>query len=77
MSSIKNASQILSELGINMESQGCAIGSNFFGSGSIIESHSPVDGKKIGSVTTGTREDFEAIIEESQIAFKIWGFCFI
>ncbi len=40
--------------------------------GSIIKSESPVDGKKIGTVTGTGREDYEKIVLKAQIAFKEW-----
>ncbi len=51
-----NISRTLSKLGIKNNQQGCSNGSEWFGSGSKIDSFSPVDGSKLGNVSTGTKK---------------------
>ena len=48
---------------------GCSTGNKWFGSGEIIESLSPVDGKLIGKVYCGSKKDFDTIINVSSKAF--------
>ncbi|HEY6063575.1 MAG TPA: aldehyde dehydrogenase family protein, partial [Chitinophagaceae bacterium] len=40
--------------------------------GRTIDSFSPVDGKKIASVTTADKETYEAVIKKAEEAFKMW-----
>ena len=40
--------------------------------GKSIESHSPVDGKKIASVQLADRESYEAVIRKAAEAFPVW-----
>jgi len=72
--SIKSNSiqSILEKLGISEHNQGCSTGLEHFGSGSTINSISPVDGKLIGQTSTGTAEDYERIIKTARKAFKTW-----
>lgn len=65
-------SSILAELGVGEVSNGTSTGQKSFGSGALIESYSPVDGKLIGKVTTTTAEEYESVISASQEAFKAW-----
>lgn len=64
--------KILSELGISDNNNGVMIGRRSFGSGPSIDSISPTDGKRIASVTSATKEDYEAVMEASQKAFVEW-----
>ncbi len=64
--------EILTDLGLQTDNNGTAIGSHFFAGGEIIKSYSPVDGSLIGSVRATTKEDYEKVITEAQAAFKIW-----
>jgi aldehyde dehydrogenase (NAD+) len=41
-------------------------------SGNYIESYSPVDGQLIGKVSETTPEEYEAVIQKAQEAFKVW-----
>lgn len=65
-----NLENVLNQLGISDINQGVSTGSNNFGSGQLIESHSPVDGKYIAKVTTATQEDFDKVITTAKEAFK-------
>lgn len=67
-----NIPAILADLGIQEVNNGSSTGANSFGGGSAFESHSPVDGKKIASVTATTAEEYEKVIQTAQSAFAIW-----
>ena len=66
---IKN---ILSDLGIAENNNGVMIGSRTMGSGPSVGSYSPTDGKLIGSVTTATKDDYEAAVKAASEAFVEW-----
>ncbi|CAN5281076.1 aldehyde dehydrogenase family protein [soil metagenome] len=62
----------LRDLGIEDMNEGTSTGKDFFGSGEIIESYSPVDGALIGKVKATTKEDYEKVMTAATGAFKIW-----
>ncbi len=65
--------KILNELGIEAVNPGVSTGTNSWkGSGSLIESYSPVDGELIASVQTASKADYEKVISQAQEAFKTW-----
>ncbi|MBR9919893.1 MAG: aldehyde dehydrogenase family protein [Bacteroidetes bacterium] len=64
--------QFLKDLGLKEKNAGTWTGLKSTDSGNYIESYSPVDGAFIGSVSQTTREEFEAMIKQSQEAFKAW-----
>ena len=66
-------SSILSELGINDFNQGACSGANKWSSGNqeaIIESINPSTGEVIASVYQASEDDYERIIQDSEIAFN-------
>ena len=65
-------SESLKRLGINELNHGSSTGSESSGGGEKINSYSPVDGALIGSVTSTTQEEYEAIIKTAQAAFSTW-----
>jgi aldehyde dehydrogenase (NAD+) len=65
-------SKILSELNLKEHNHGCSTGAESFGNGPTIDSYSPVDGSKIGSVSTCTEEDYYKVLDKAQAAFKVW-----
>ena len=67
--SIKEA---LSALGIKEENNGTSTGSEFFGSGEMLSSFSPVDGELIGKVSTTTTDDYQKVITKAKEAFLTW-----
>ena len=69
MNTIKNS---LDLLGVKKTNHGTSVGLNSYGSGKEITSFSPVDGKKIGSVTETTVEEYEVVIQTALAAFKTW-----
>ncbi len=60
----------LESLGLKELNNGVSTGSINFGSGEVIESYSPVDGKLIGKVTTATKEDFEKVMQSATNAYQ-------
>ncbi|GAA4520424.1 L-piperidine-6-carboxylate dehydrogenase [Sphingobacterium thermophilum] len=62
----------LSSLKLSESNLGSSTGSNWFGSGSKIDSYSPTDDKLIGSVLSTTREEYEKVIQEAERAKAIW-----
>jgi len=67
----KNSIQeILKDLGLKQVNQGTSTGQNYFGSGDIISSYSPVDGALIAKVATTSKEDFEKVTQTASEAFK-------
>ncbi len=62
----------LQELGLQKENAGTSTGMTSSNSGQYIESHSPVDGAFIGSVSQTTREEYDKVIETAQTAFQTW-----
>ena len=62
----------LKQLGVKEINEGTSTGSNWFSHGELIESYSPVDGRLIAKVKTTTKEDYEAMMNMAQEAFKSW-----
>ena len=63
---------VLNALDIKPQNYGTSTGSKWTNSNKIIDSFSPVDGKKIGAVSVTTKDDFEKIINTASSAFKVW-----
>ncbi len=72
MSNDYGIQEALKQLGIQETNLGTSTGKSFFGKGEIFESHSPVDGKLIGKITSTTKDDYEKMMALSQSAFKDW-----
>ncbi len=62
----------LKKLGLKRNNAGTSTGLHDEKSRKYIKSFSPVDGEFIGSVSQTTKEQYEAVIEKAQEAFKIW-----
>ncbi len=62
----------LNILGLDLKNSGTSTGSISFPSSKLIDSISPVDGKKIGSVSKTSSEDYNKVIETAASAFKFW-----
>lgn len=60
----------LERLGIKVNNKGVSYGDAYFGSGEIIKSYSPVDGKLIGEIQMGSKEDYAQVMEKAKAAFK-------
>ncbi len=63
---------ILKSLGLKEVNEGCSTGNNWFASGEVIESYSPVDGKLIGKVKGATKADYLKIVSSAKDAFVYW-----
>ena len=65
--------EFLKKLGIKELNAGSSTGLKWFDADQqILESFSPVDGKKIASVTITSRETYDQVITKAQQAFLIW-----
>lgn len=64
--------EALKALGIKEINHGTSTGSNYFSSGEVLISGSPVDGKTIASVKTTAKADYEQVLDTATKAFKIW-----
>jgi aldehyde dehydrogenase (NAD+) len=64
--------QFLQNLNINDSNSGTSTGVHWIKTSDILESFSPVDGKKIAAVEITTKEAYEQVITKAQEAFKIW-----
>ncbi|MCG2459402.1 aldehyde dehydrogenase family protein [Flavobacteriaceae bacterium F89] len=62
----------LNALGIKYNNKGSSTGSNNFGSGHTLASHSPVDGALIAKMDTTSKEDYEKVVSTATSAFKTW-----
>jgi len=62
----------LEKLGIKEINNGTSTGSDYFSSGEIIDSYSPVDGALIAKVKTTSLNDYEKVMETATEAFPIW-----
>ena len=65
-------SEALKELGLQETNNGTSTGKDFFSTGEVIESYSPVDGSLIGKVKATTKEDYEKVISTASKGFKEW-----
>lgn len=64
---------VLKQLGINPVNTGTSTGTKWLkGKGEIIESFSPVDGKKIASITSTTEKDYREVIKTALSAYPVW-----
>src|SRR6202165_4716139 len=62
-----------SQLKISTVNKGVSTGKDWLDSkGQIIESFSPVDGKKLGEATAADRSSYEKIIQKASEAFVEW-----
>ena len=65
--------ELLSRLGIKKVNSGATTGTHWFDTnGAIMTSDSPYDGKPIASVQGATLDNYEAIVQKSEEAFKEW-----
>ncbi|MDC1540172.1 aldehyde dehydrogenase family protein, partial [Flavobacteriaceae bacterium] len=59
-------------LGIKDINLGTSTGANSFANGAHLDSFSPVDGKKIGTVVCTSAADYEAVMTAATAAFPVW-----
>jgi aldehyde dehydrogenase (NAD+) len=64
--------QALEKLGVKEINNGTSTGSNFFSSGEMMASYSPVDGALIGKVKNTSQNDYEKTIKTASEAFQVW-----
>ena len=64
--------EALDALGVKDINLGTSTGANCFANGPTIDSFSPVDGQKIGSVVCTSKEDYEAVMAAATTAFAEW-----
>jgi aldehyde dehydrogenase (NAD+) len=65
--------EFLKALRIESTNNGVSTGTKWIkSSGETIDSYSPVDGKKIGSVVAADKASYEIVINKAEEAFKIW-----
>ncbi|SDE94936.1 aldehyde dehydrogenase (NAD+) [Dyadobacter soli] len=70
---MKEINVILEKLGITGINHGVTTGrSGWQGGGALLESFSPVDGRKIGAVSQAARTDYDRVVETASLAFKTW-----
>ncbi len=63
----------LKELSIRADNRGTSSGSEWMNeSGKTLESFSPVDGKRIASVSITGRAAYDAVLDQAQKAFQVW-----
>ena len=63
-------SSILNTLGISDNNPGVSTGKQWHGSGSTIESYSPIEGSKLGAVSSAKVEEYEHVIQCAESAFE-------
>ena len=64
---------LLKNLKLSSENTGISTGKNWLkSSGEPVESYSPVDGKRIGSVTSTDKQSYEQVVAQSLQAFELW-----
>jgi aldehyde dehydrogenase (NAD+) len=66
------AKDFLAKLHLQAQNPGTSTGQVSHSSADYIQSHSPVDGAFIGSVSQTTREQYEEVMAKAQEAFLIW-----
>ncbi len=64
--------EILKTLGLSAVNDGTSTGLKFMGSGEVISSYSPVDGKHIADVKSTTKDEYEQVILTAQKAYQEW-----
>ncbi len=62
----------LKRLGLKKYNHGTSTGMESSSSGKYIQSHSPVDGAYIGSVSRTSRQEYDQLIQKAQEAFLVW-----
>jgi aldehyde dehydrogenase (NAD+) len=62
---------LLKKLGLSATNPGVFWG-EWGGSGRVLESVSPIDGKVIARIKTGTADDYEKVVTRAQKAFQVW-----
>ena len=66
-----NALSLLNKLGLKKVNPGAFCG-KWLGSGKVLESISPIDGKVLASVRTATPEEYQRTVQSARAAFQKW-----
>src|SRR6476646_3012015 len=66
-----SADPILKRLGLKAENPGTFCG-EWLGSGKILKSVSPIDGKVLGTVRTAMADEYEKVVARANHAFQKW-----
>ncbi len=66
--------EFLKRLGLEAHNAGTTTGAQWFRSAEapVLESTTPIDGRRIGTVSTTTRAEYDAVVAASQAAFEVW-----
>ncbi|MCS6905490.1 MAG: aldehyde dehydrogenase family protein [Bacteroidia bacterium] len=64
--------KILQDLGIEETNPAYSNGIDFYYNSNLLDSYSPIDGKKIASVGIATKPELEQVIQNAQRAFFYW-----
>ncbi len=65
--------KVLSKLGIEKINEGASTGTKWIkAGGEKLDSFSPVDGRKIASVTMATKDNYDAVVNKAHEAFAEW-----
>ncbi|NNC35402.1 MAG: aldehyde dehydrogenase family protein [Croceitalea sp.] len=62
----------MKQLGLKEINAGTSTGTNHFGSGDVLTSHSPVDGALIAKVKGTSKDDYEKVMAAATKAFQEW-----
>src|SRR5439155_23232236 len=68
---VNSAHGVLRKLGLEGDNPGVFCG-EWLGSGRLLKSISPIDGKLLATVRTATAEQYERTIKRAQVAFEEW-----
>lgn len=66
-----NIKSLLTKLGITENNKGCSNGIEWFGSGELINSHSPVNGSLLGKVQVGNKKDYNKLMMHQEMDIQI------
>src|SRR5438094_2334947 len=68
---VNSAHLILRKLGLEGDNPGVFCG-EWLGSGKLLKSTSPIDGKLLATVRTATAEQYERTVRRARVAFEQW-----
>ena len=71
---IKSTTELdfLKKLGLKKANHGTSTGLLSYGSRKSLKSFSPVSSDEIGSVSVTTREQYDQVVAQAEVAFKVW-----
>ncbi|MBI9068322.1 MAG: aldehyde dehydrogenase family protein [Salinivirgaceae bacterium] len=69
----KQVKELLKKLGVEEKNYGLSTGAQWIETkGKSVDSFTPIDDSKLGSVITATKADYQMLIEKASEAFKVW-----